>query len=285
MSTTVAGILFAGSLVLAVAVAYRPLGDYMYRVYSGEKDSRVERGLYRLIGVKSGAEQTWATYARSVLAFSVVSILFLYLLQRVQDKLFLSLGFAPVKPDQAWNTAVSFVTNTNWQSYSGETTMGYLVQMSGLAVQNFVSAAVGMAVAIALVRGFARRRSDHLGNFWVDLTRGSIRILLPIAFVGAVLLIAAWAGPELRRPAQRHHPGRRAAADPGRAGGQPGSDQGARHQRRRLLQRQRRAPVRERGDLDELAGDLPDPGHPVRPVPHVRPDGRAEPAGLRDQPA
>ncbi|MDL4774977.1 MULTISPECIES: potassium-transporting ATPase subunit KdpA [Thermomonosporaceae] len=190
MSTTVAGILFAGSLVLAVAVAYRPLGDYMYRVYSGEKDSRVERGLYRLIGVKSGAEQTWATYARSVLAFSVVSILFLYLLQRVQDKLFLSLGFAPVKPDQAWNTAVSFVTNTNWQSYSGETTMGYLVQMSGLAVQNFVSAAVGMAVAIALVRGFARRRSDHLGNFWVDLTRGSIRILLPIAFVGAVLLIA-----------------------------------------------------------------------------------------------
>ncbi|MFI0479581.1 potassium-transporting ATPase subunit KdpA [Actinomadura sp. 9N215] len=190
MSATVAGILFIVSLVAALAVVYRPLGDYMYRVYSGRSHWRVERGIYRLVGAKPDAEQSWSVYARSVLAFSVVGILFLYLLQRLQDKLLLAIGMEPVKPDGAWNTAVSFVTNTNWQWYSGESTMSHLSQMAGLAVQNFVSAAVGMAVAIALVRGFARRKSDHLGNFWVDLTRGTVRILLPIAFVGAVLLIA-----------------------------------------------------------------------------------------------
>ncbi|TDD91471.1 potassium-transporting ATPase subunit KdpA [Actinomadura rubrisoli] len=193
MSTTVAGILFIGSLIIALAVVYRPLGDYMHRVYSGGKHSRAERVIYRLIGADPGTEQSWGTYARSALAFSVAGILFLYALQRLQDHLLLSLGFAPVKPDQAWNTAVSFVTNTNWQSYSGESTMGHLVQMAGLAVQNFVSAAVGMAVAIALVRGFVRRRTDRLGNFWADLVRGSLRILLPIAFVGALLLVAGGA--------------------------------------------------------------------------------------------
>ncbi|WP_141578890.1 potassium-transporting ATPase subunit KdpA [Actinomadura sp. WMMA1423] len=190
MGPTVAGIIFLGSLLLALALSYGPLGDYMYRVYSGTRHSRVERLVYRLVGVDPRAEQRWGVYARSVLAFSVVGVLFLYGVQRVQDRLLLSLGFDPVKPDQAWNTAVSFVTNTNWQSYSGESTMGHLVQMAGLAVQNFVSAAVGMAVAIALVRGFARRKSEHLGNFWVDLTRGSLRILLPIAFVGAVVLVS-----------------------------------------------------------------------------------------------
>ncbi|WP_026416774.1 potassium-transporting ATPase subunit KdpA [Actinomadura oligospora] len=190
MSTTVAGALFALSLVVAIAVVYRPLGDHMHRVYAGTRHSRFEKVLYRLIGVRPDAEQSWGVYARSVLAFSVVSVLFVYLLQRVQNHLMLSLGFKPVASDQAWNTAISFVTNTNWQSYSGETTMGYIVQMSGLAVQNFVSAAVGMAVAIALVRGFARTKTDRLGNFWVDLTRGTIRILLPIAFVGALVLVA-----------------------------------------------------------------------------------------------
>jgi K+-transporting ATPase ATPase A chain len=193
MGTTTAGILFVGSLVLALAVAYRPLGDYMYRVYTGTKHLRVERLVYRLIGVKPDAEQTWGVYARSVLAFSVVSVLFLYLLQRVQNHLLLSLGFKPVIAHQAWNTAISFTTNTNWQSYSGESTMGHLVQMSGLAVQNFVSSAVGIAVAIALVRGFARKRTEHLGNFWVDLVRGNLRILLPIAIVSAILLIAGGA--------------------------------------------------------------------------------------------
>ncbi|MCO6009728.1 potassium-transporting ATPase subunit KdpA [Actinoallomurus purpureus] len=189
MSTTVAGILFTGSLVLALALAYRPLGDYMYRVYAGTRHSRVERLVYRLIGAHPDAEQTWASYARSVLAFSVVSVLFLYGFQRLQNHLLLSLGFKPVMTHQAWNTAISFTTNTNWQSYSGESTMGHLVQMAGLAVQNFVSAAVGIAVAIALVRGFARKRTEHLGNFWVDLVRGTLRILLPFAFIGAIILV------------------------------------------------------------------------------------------------
>ncbi|GAA4057824.1 potassium-transporting ATPase subunit KdpA [Actinomadura miaoliensis] len=188
-----AGVLFLGSLVLALAAAYRPLGDYMYRVYSGTRHSRPERRIYRLMGVDPGAEQRWGVYARSVLAFSLVSVLFLYGFQRLQNRLLLSLGMAPVEPDQAWNTAVSFVTNTNWQSYSGESTMGHLVQMAGLAVQNFVSAATGMAVAVALVRGFARTRTDRLGNFWVDLTRGSLRILLPVAFAAAIVLVAGGA--------------------------------------------------------------------------------------------
>jgi K+-transporting ATPase ATPase A chain len=193
MSTTTAGILFAGSLVIALALVYRPLGDYMYRVYSGTRHARAERLIYRLIGVRPDAEQTWGVYARSVLAFSAVSILFLYALQRLQNHLLLSLGFKPVMTHQAWNTAISFTTNTNWQSYSGESTMGHLVQMAGLAVQNFVSAAVGIAVAIALVRGFARKRTEHLGNFWVDLVRGSLRILLPLSIIAAIVLITGGA--------------------------------------------------------------------------------------------
>ncbi|GII87933.1 potassium-transporting ATPase potassium-binding subunit [Sphaerisporangium siamense] len=189
MSSTTAGILFIGSLIVALALTHRPLGDYMYRVYSGTRHLAVERLIYRFVGVQPDAEQRWSVYARSVLAFSAVSILFLYGFQRLQDKLFLSLGFPPVTDHVAWNTAVSFVTNTNWQAYSGESTLGHLVQMAGLAVQNFVSAAVGMSVAIALVRGFARRRTENLGNFWVDLTRGTLRVLLPIAFIGAVALV------------------------------------------------------------------------------------------------
>jgi len=134
-------------------------------VFTTSRHSRVERGIYRLVGVNADGEQSWGVYARSVLAFSAVSVLFLYAFQRLQNHLWLSLGFPPVNSDQAWNTAVSFVTNTNWQSYSGESTMGHLVQMSGLAVQNFVSAAVGIAVAVALVRGFARSQTNQLGNF------------------------------------------------------------------------------------------------------------------------
>ncbi|MEV5745992.1 potassium-transporting ATPase subunit KdpA [Microbispora rosea] len=190
MSPTTAGILFIASLVVALVLTHRPLGDYMYRVYSGTRHLAFERVIYRLIGVRPDTEQRWGVYARSVLAFSAVSILFLYGFQRLQDKLLLSLGFPGVTDHVAWNTAVSFVTNTNWQAYSGESTMGHLVQMAGLAVQNFVSAAVGMAVAVALVRGFARKQTENLGNFWVDLVRGTIRILLPIAFVGALLLVA-----------------------------------------------------------------------------------------------
>jgi K+-transporting ATPase ATPase A chain len=191
MSTTTAGVIFILVLVAALVAAYRPFGDYMYRVVSGTRHSRVERGIYRLVGVNAEAEQSWGMYARSVLAFSAISVLFLYAFLRLQDKLWLSLGFPAVTTHIAWNTAVSFVTNTNWQAYSGESTMGHLVQMAGLAVQNFVSAAVGIAVAVALVRGFARSQSERLGNFWVDLTRITLRILLPIAVVGAIVFMAA----------------------------------------------------------------------------------------------
>ncbi|MEU7608317.1 potassium-transporting ATPase subunit KdpA [Micromonospora sp. NPDC049204] len=189
MTMTTAGVIFIVTLVAALVAVYKPFGDYMFRAVAGTKQSRVERGIFRLVGVNPAAEQTWGVYARSVLAFSAVSILFLYVFQRVQNHLWLSLGFDPVVPHGAWNTAVSFVTNTNWQSYSGESTMGHLVQMAGLAVQNFVSAAVGIAVAVALVRGFARSRTGQLGNFWVDLTRIVLRILLPIAVLGAIALM------------------------------------------------------------------------------------------------
>src|SRR6478672_4909715 len=190
MSDTLAALLQLSLLLAGLAACYRPLGDYMSRVYTSEHHWRAERGLYRVMGVDPDADQRWPVYARSVLAFSVVSVLFLYLLMRVQQHLPLSLGFPAVPADQAFDTAASFVTNTNWQAYSGEATMGHLTQMAGLAVQNFVSAAVGIAVAVALIRGFSRGRTDRIGNFWVDLVRVTFRVLLPIAFVVAVVLVA-----------------------------------------------------------------------------------------------
>ncbi|PXX08727.1 potassium-transporting ATPase subunit KdpA [Mycolicibacterium moriokaense] len=195
MGTTTAGIIFLALLIVALAAAHVPLGDYMYRVYSSDKHSRVERVIYRLIGADPKSEQSWGAYARSLLAFSAISILFLFIFQLVQGKLPLHLNdpATPMTPALAWNTAVSFITNTNWQAYSGESTDGHLVQMAGLAVQNFTSAAVGIAVAIALVRGFARKRTGELGNFWVDLVRGTLRILLPISVVAAIILIAGGA--------------------------------------------------------------------------------------------
>ncbi|HXA91185.1 MAG TPA: potassium-transporting ATPase subunit KdpA, partial [Mycobacterium sp.] len=195
MSTTTAGIIFLAVLVLALAAVHVPFGDYMYRVYTSDKHSRAERVTYRLIGANPESEQTWGGYARSMLAFSVISILFLFVFQLIQDKLPLHLHnpATPMTPALAWNTAVSFITNTNWQNYSGESTLGHLVQMAGLAVQNFASAAVGIAVAIAVVRGFARRHTGELGNFWVDLIRGVYRILLPISVIAAIVLIAGGA--------------------------------------------------------------------------------------------
>ncbi|MFB8354450.1 potassium-transporting ATPase subunit KdpA [Streptomyces niveus] len=193
MSPVLAGVLQLLALMVALALAYRPLGDYMAGVYSSPKHLRVEKWIYRAIGADPATEMRWPAYLRGVLGFSLVSVLFLYLLQRIQGSLPGSLGFSSIDPDQAFNTAVSFVSNTNWQSYYGEQAMGHVVQTGGLAVQNFLSAAVGMAVAIALVRGFARSRTGELGNFWADMVRGTIRILLPIALVGAVLLVACGA--------------------------------------------------------------------------------------------
>ncbi|MFD8544311.1 potassium-transporting ATPase subunit KdpA [Streptomyces sp. NPDC059649] len=205
MSPVLAGVLQLIALLAALALAYRPLGDHLAAVYSSPRHLRVEKVLYRCIGANPDAQMRWPAYLRGVLAFSAAGVLLLYLLQRLQGHLPLSLGFASISPDQAFNTAASFVSNTNWQSYSGEQAMGHVVQTAGLAVQNFVSAATGMAVAIALVRGFALHRArsaqaggtpvrtGELGNFWADLVRGTVRVLLPIAVIGAVVLVACGA--------------------------------------------------------------------------------------------
>ncbi|MCZ0987847.1 potassium-transporting ATPase subunit KdpA [Streptomyces diastatochromogenes] len=193
MGPVLAGVLQLLALIGALALVYVPVGGYMARVYSSDRHLRVEKWIYKAIGANPDAEMTWPAYLRGVLAFSAVGVLFLYLLQRLQGILPGSLGFSSVDPAQSFNTAVSFVTNTNWQSYYGEQTMGHVVQTAGLAVQNFVSAAVGMAVAVALVRGFARSRTGELGNFWSDLVRGTLRILVPGAVVAAVILVACGA--------------------------------------------------------------------------------------------
>ncbi|MEI3867770.1 potassium-transporting ATPase subunit KdpA [Microbacterium sp. CCNWLW134] len=190
-SSVWAGVLQVAAVVLLLVLIYRPLGDYIAHLFTSDRDLRVERGLYRLIGVDSRSEQSWQVYARSVLIFSVVGVLFVYTLQRLQQFLPYSLGLPAVPEALAFNTAVSFVTNTNWQSYSPELTLGYTVQFAGLAVQNFVSAAVGIAVAVALVRGFARRGAATIGNFWVDLVRGVGRLLLPLSILAAIALLIA----------------------------------------------------------------------------------------------
>ncbi|MEU5741493.1 potassium-transporting ATPase subunit KdpA [Streptomyces tendae] len=190
MSPVLAGVLQLLALMAALALAYVPLGNYLARVYSSPRHLRIEKWIYKGIGADPDTEMRWPAYLRGVLAFSVAGVLFLYLLQRLQGVLPGSLGFASIDPDQAFNTAASFVANTNWQSYYGEQAMGHVVQTAGLAVQNFVSAAVGIAVAVALVRGFARSRTGELGNFWADLVRGVVRVLVPIAVVGAVILVA-----------------------------------------------------------------------------------------------
>ena len=187
--TWVYALLALATVAIILGILHRPFGDYMAWVYTSRKDWKVERGIYKIIGVDSKTEQTWQAYLRSVLAFSAIGLLIVYGLQRLQQWLPYSLGLTAPSEHLSFNTAASFVGNTNWQSYSPELTVGYTVQFAGLAVQNFVSAAVGIAVAIALVRGFAYRRSGTIGNFWVDLVRGTLRILLPIAVVGAIVLM------------------------------------------------------------------------------------------------
>ena len=189
--------ILVATVIVAIFVATPLLGGYMAKVFEGGKApgdrffDPLERVIFRFCGIDPEREQRWTVYALSMLAFSVVSVLFLFVLQRVQGWLPLNpTDMKSVPPALAFNTAVSFVTNTNWQNYSGESTMSHLTQMVGLATQNFVSAAVGLAVAIALIRGLIRRRSTTIGNFWVDLTKSVVRILLPIAFVAALVLVS-----------------------------------------------------------------------------------------------
>ena len=186
-------------LLGAVILVARPLGLYMYKVYAGERTwltpvvQPLERGLYRMSGIDETKEQGWLAYAISLLVFSLVGLMTSYVILRTQSHLFFNPENLPnVQPSLAFGTASSFTSNTNWQAYSGETTMSYLSQMVALAVHNFTSAAVGMCVAVALIRGIARKRADTIGNFWVDMVRGVFYILLPISFVAALVLV--WQG-------------------------------------------------------------------------------------------
>ena len=188
MSDTVSGLLTIAVLVAALAIVHVPLGNWMAKVFTDEKHWRGERLVYRLVRVDPSSEQRWTTYAVAVVAFSVVGIVLLFLILVLQGVLPLARG-AAMNVDTAVNTAVSFVTNTNWQSYAGEAGTSPFVQTVGLTVQNFVSPAVGLAVAVALVRGLVRSSGAALGNFWVDLVRGLFRVIVPIALVGAVVLL------------------------------------------------------------------------------------------------
>jgi K+-transporting ATPase ATPase A chain len=186
---TASFVIQVAALVLVLAALHKPLGIYLVRVFEGKASTRPERLFYRLAGIDAGTEQTWPVYLRSVLAFSAVCILVVFLLQRLQGVLPGGGSLPGVDPWVAMNTAISFVTNTNWQTYAPEATVGIFVQMCLLAVQNFLSAAVGIVVAVALIRGIARTKTDWLGNFWVDLTRTTFRVLLPLAAVAAVVMV------------------------------------------------------------------------------------------------
>ena len=194
---TLNGWLQIALFLFAILLVTKPLGVYMARVFNRERTfldpvlRPIERLLYRFTWVDENHEMRWTEYAVSMLLFSVVPMLLLYLIQRVQGFLpFNPQKFAAVPPDLAFNTAASFTTNTNWQNYAGEATMSYLTQMAGLAYHNFTSAAVGIALAIAFIRGVARRQKETIGNFWVDMTRATLWVLLPICIVGALLLVS-----------------------------------------------------------------------------------------------
>ncbi len=195
---TANGLLQIALFIFILVALAKPLGSYMARVYEGQPLlglDRVlgpfERLIYRLSGVRPDEEMGWKVYTLAVLLFSAASVVFLYLLQRAQGALPLNpQKFGAVSPDSSFNTAVSFATNTNWQGYAGETTMSYLTQMTGLAVHNFVSAATGMSILVAFIRGLARRKAETIGNFWVDLTRTTLYILLPLSLILALVLVS-----------------------------------------------------------------------------------------------
>ena len=234
-----------------VLVCVKPLGLFMARLFSDERTfltpvlGPVERGFYRLAGVDPEKEQRWLAYTLAMLVFNAAGFVVLYGLMRFQAVLPLNpQGFDAGRADLAFNTAVSFVTNTNWQSYGGETTMSHLVQMAGFTVQNFLSAATGIALAIAWCGLSRASGAATVGNFWVDMTRVTLYVLLPLSILLALAFVLGHAADAagLRRC---DHARRRQADDRPRAGRLAGGHQAARHQRRRLLQCQRRAPVRE----------------------------------------
>ena len=271
-SDVAVGLLTFAAYLLVVTLVAIPLGRYLAAVYSGTaaRAARVlgplERSIYRVLRVDPEVEHGWRTYLGGLLAFNVVGFLILYALLRFQGSLpFNPEGLPGVSPWIAFNTAVSFVTNTNWQAYGGESTMSYLSQFAGLTVQNFVSAAVGMAAAAALIRSVARRHTDKIGNFWVDLVR--VEPVRAAAHLPGVRLRPGQPGSraELRRLRRGRHRRGSGAGDPGRARRRPGRHQGPGHQRRRVLQRQLGAPVREPDPVEQRGDHRGDAGHPGRP--------------------
>ncbi len=246
---TINGWLQIAFFSLAVLAVAKPLGVYLVRVYDGTAKwlrAARARSSTASCGIDAAEDQHWTRYAASMLIFSLATMLLTYLVLRLQHLLPFNPQHLGAVPDrQAFETSASFTTNTNWQSYSGETTMSYFSQMTQLAFHNFASAAVGMALAVAFVRGIARQSAGKLGNFWVDLTRGTLYVLLPLSFVLALLFVQQGVIQNFHPYHDGHHArGRDADARHG-TGGQPGGDQAARHQRRRLLQRQLGASVRE----------------------------------------
>src|SRR5215475_14388938 len=205
---TAMGVLQIAVFFALILLCAKPLGAFMARVFDGQRTflHPVLRWLevltYKVSGIREDVEQRWTQYAASLLSFSIFGFLLTYLLQRVQGILPLNpqhFGAANVPPDLAFNTATSFVTNTNWQAYSGESTLSYFVQMAALAVQNFASAAAGMAIAVALIRGFARQERKTIGNFWVDVTRATVYVLLPLSIIAGLLYVAQCAIQNLKR--------------------------------------------------------------------------------------
>ena len=247
----------------------------MARVYTREGSDPVERLFLRVLGRDGAIDMDWKAYAKSVLVFSVVFSAFLYALLRLQGHLFLNPDHLKgVSWGVALNTTASFVTNTNWQYYGGEYTMSYLSQMAGLAVQNFVSAGVGMAVLVAVIRGIARRGGgEGLGNFWRDLYRSIAYVLLPLSIVLTLVLRLPGRRADVRRPCDRAHARGRDADDRARPGRVADRDQAARHQRRRLLQLELVGAVREPQRADQLLRAPLDPADPVRDGLHVRANG------------
>src|ERR1035441_7329080 len=262
------GILQIGIYFLILLAITKPVGLYMARVFNGERTFLhpvlrwLEVLIYRLSGVREDAEQRWTQYSGALLSFSVFGFLLAYVIQRAQAYLPLNpqnFGTPVMTPDLAFNTAVSFLTNTNWQSYSGESTLSYFVQMAALTVQNFVSGASGVAIAIAIARGFARQQMKTIGNFWVDLTRATLYVLLPLSLVGALFLCS-------QGVIQNLHPNTKAATVEGAA-------QILTHWRW-IFRGQPRASVRESDPALQLRSDADDLCDPGRIDVHLLQDGR-----------
>ena len=301
---TVNGWLQIAFFLLAILAVTKPLGRFMTRVFAREKTwldpvlRPIERLIYKSTGVDETREMRWTEYAVAMLLFSAVSMIVLYAMQRMQQWLpWNPQGFGAVAPDLAFNTAASFTTNTNWQAYSGESTMSYFTQMAGLAYHNFVSAAVGIAIAIAFIRGIAQKEKETLGNFWVDLVRCLLWVLLPICIVGALVLVSQGVVQNLRpydkaavidpqsvtapdAVGQAADDRRQGADDRAGPGGVAGDHQAVRNQRRRLHEREQRAPVREPDAAVQLPRDVRHLRHFGRPHVHARRHDRLAQARL-----